>query len=50
MQHSIPIKRRRSASDIRTRLDRFRASGLSWANFVHNEGICLSTLQRYLQS
>ena len=50
MQHSIPIKRRRSASEIRKLVDRFRASGLSRANFVHHEGICLSTLQRYLRS
>ena len=50
MQHSIPIKRRRSASEIRKLVDRFRGRGLSRANFVHNEGICISTLQRYLQS
>ena len=50
MQHSIPIKRRRTASEIRTLLDRFRGSGLSRAHFFRNEGICLSTLHRYLQS
>ncbi len=50
MQHSIPIKRRRGASEIRKLVDRFRASGLSRADFVRHEGICLSTLHRYLQS
>jgi hypothetical protein len=50
MQHSIPIKRRRSASEIRKLVDRFRASGLSRADFVRHEEICLSTLHRYLQS
>ena len=50
MQHSIPIKRRRGASEISKLVDRFRASGLSRADFVRHEGICLSTLHRYLQS
>jgi len=50
MQHSIPIKRRRRASEIRKLVDRFRASGLSRADFVRHEGICLATLHRYLQS
>ena len=49
MQQSLPIKRRRSASDIRELVVRFHQSGLSRADFVRNEGICLATLGSYLK-
>jgi hypothetical protein len=49
MQQSFPIKRRRSASEIRELVVRFRQSGLSRADFVRNEGLCLATLASYLK-
>ena len=49
MQQSLPIKRRRSASDISELVLRFHQSGLSRADFVRNEGICLATLGSYLK-
>ena len=49
MQQSFPSKRRRSASEIRELVVRFHQSGLSRAEFVRNEGICLATLGSYLK-
>ena len=49
MQQSFPIRRRRSASEIRELVVRFRQSGLSRADFVRDEGICLATLGSYLK-
>ena len=49
MQQSLPIRRRRSASEIRELVVRFHQSGLSRADFVRNEGICLATLGSYLK-
>ena len=49
MQQSSPYKRRRSASEIRELVIRFHQSGLSRAEFVGKEGICLATLSAYLK-
>ena len=49
MQHSRPIKRHRSASEVRELVVRFHQSGLSRADFVRKEGICLATLGSYLK-
>jgi hypothetical protein len=49
MQQSLPIKRRRSASEIRELVVRFHQSGLSRADFVRNEDLCLATLGSYLK-
>jgi len=49
MQQSPLIKRRRSASEIRELVVRFHQSGLSRADFVRNEGLCLATLCSYLK-
>lgn len=46
----IQRKRHRSAVQIREVVGRYRASGLSRAEFVNREGICLATLSRYLKS
>ncbi len=48
MQQSFPSKRRSSASEIRELVGRFHQSGLSRADFVRNEGICLATPGYYL--
>jgi hypothetical protein len=49
MQQALPIKRRRSASEIRELVVRFHQSGLSRAAFVRNEDLCLATLSSYLK-
>ncbi len=49
MQQSLPIKRRRNASEIRELVVRLHQSGLSRTDFVRNEGICLATLCSYLK-
>ena len=49
MQQSLPSKRRRSASEIRELVSRFLQSGLSRADFVRNEGLCLAKLGSYLK-
>ena len=49
MQQPLPSKRRRNASEIRELVGRFHQSGLSRADFVRNEGICLDTLGSYLK-
>ena len=49
MQHSRPIKRHRSASEVSELVVRFHQSGLSRADFVRKEGICLATLGSYLK-
>jgi hypothetical protein len=49
MQYPVPTRRRRSALEVRQLLVRFQQSGLSQAEFVRREGLCLSTLQRYLK-
>lgn len=49
MQHSRPRKRRRSALEIRELVVRFHQSGLSRADFVRKEGLCLGTLRSYLK-
>jgi len=43
-------RRHRSASEIRKLLSRFHSSTLSRAEFVQSEGLCLSTLRRYLNT
>ena len=49
MQHALPTRRHRSALEIRQLLARFRKSGLSQVQFARQEGLCLSSLQRYLK-
>ena len=49
MQHALPTRRHRSALEIRQLLARFRKSGLSQVQFSRQEGLCLSSLQRYLK-
>lgn len=49
MKHSRLRKRRRSASEIRELVVRFHQSGLSRADFIRKEGICLATLRSYLK-
>ena len=49
MQHALPTRRHRSALEIRQLLARFRKSGLSQVRFARQEGLCLSSLQRYLK-
>jgi len=49
MQHALPTRRHRSALEIRQLLARFRKSGLSQVQFARQEGLCLSSRQRYLK-
>ena len=49
MQKPVSTKRHRSLSEIYQLLARFRQSGLSQLRFARDEGVCLSTLQRYLK-
>jgi hypothetical protein len=49
MQKPVPSKRHRTIPEIRQLLARFRRSGLSQLHFARNEGVCLSTLRRYLK-
>lgn len=42
-------KPRRTASQIRQLIARYRASGLTQAEFVRYEDLCLATLHRYLK-
>lgn len=49
MQHALPTRRHRSALEIRQLLARFHKSGLSQVQFARQEGLCLSSLQRYLK-
>lgn len=46
----IQRKRHRSAVQIRELVSRYRAGGLSRAEFARSEGICLATLSRYLKN
>jgi len=50
MPHSSQTKRRRSSLEIRKLLSRFHSSALSRTEFVQAEGLCLSTLSRYLSA
>jgi hypothetical protein len=50
MSHSSQTKRRRSPLEIRKLLSRFHSSALSRTEFVQAEGLCLSTLRRYLSA
>ena len=47
---SSTSRHHRSASEIRKLLSRFHSSGLSRAQFVQTEGLCLATLRRYLKT
>ena len=49
MQKPVSTKRHRSIPEIRQLLTRFRESRLSQLQFARNEGVCLSSLQRYLK-
>ena len=49
MQKPVPSKRHRTIPEIRQLLARFRRSGVSQLQFARNEGVCLSTLRRYLK-
>jgi hypothetical protein len=49
MQKPVPSKRHRTIPEIRQFLARFRQSGVSQLHFARNEGVCLSTLRRYLK-
>ena len=49
MQKPVSTKRHRSLSEIYQLLARFRQSGLSQLRFARDEGVCLSTLHRYLK-
>ncbi len=49
MQKENPTKRHRLASEIRELVSLFLQGGLSRADFVRNEGLCLATLGSYLK-
>ena len=49
MQKPVPSKRHRTIPEIRQLLARFRRRGVSQLHFARNEGVCLSTLRRYLK-
>lgn len=49
MQHALPTRRHRSAFEVHQLLVRFRKSGLSQLQFARQEGLALSSLQRYLK-
>lgn len=50
MENNQPCKsRRRSVSEVRELLARYRQSQVAQAEFVKGEGICLATLARYLR-
>jgi hypothetical protein len=49
MQKPVPSKRHRTIPEIRQLLARFLTSGVSQLHFARNEGVCLSTLRRYLK-
>ena len=49
MHKPVPAKRHRTLPEIHQLLARFRQSGLSQLQFARDEGVCLSTLQRYLK-
>jgi hypothetical protein len=49
MQKPVPSKRHRTIPEIRHLLARFLRSGVSQLHFARNEGVCLSTLRRYLK-
>ena len=50
MPHSSQAKRHRSPLEIRKLLSRFHSGALSQTEFVQAEGLCLSTLSRYLSA
>lgn len=49
MNNETQRKRRRNGAEIQAVVDRYRRSGLSQADFVRGEGICVVTLSRYLK-
>jgi hypothetical protein len=49
MQKPVSSKRHRTIPEIRQLLARFLRSGVSQLHFARNEGVCLSTLRRYLK-
>jgi hypothetical protein len=49
MNTSIQPKRRRNTREVQELISRYRASTLSQAEFVRQEGICLATLHNYLK-
>lgn len=49
MHKPASTKRHRTLPEIHQLLARFRQSGLSQLQFARDEGVCLSTLQRYLK-
>jgi hypothetical protein len=49
MQKPVSSKRHRTLPEIRQLPARLRRSGLSLLHFARNEGVCLSTLRRYLK-
>ena len=49
MNHPIERKRRRTPSEIKELLNRYRHSQLPQAQFVRIEGVCLATLRNYIQ-
>jgi hypothetical protein len=49
MQKPVPTKRHRTIPEIRQLLARFLRSGVSQLQFARNEGVCLSSLRRYLK-
>ena len=49
VNHPIERKRRRTPSEIKELLNRYRHSQLPQAQFVRMEGICLATLRNYIK-
>lgn len=49
MKNTIERKRRRTPSEIKELLNRYRQSQLPQAEFVRREGICLATLRNYIK-
>ena len=49
MNHPIERKRRRTPSEIKELLNRYRLSQLPQAQFVRMEGVCLATLRNYIK-
>ena len=49
VNHPIERKRRRTPSEIKELLNRYRHSQLPQAQFVRMEGLCLATLRNYIK-